>query len=38
MNEAELRQQNKSIIVEKLMLKISPAEIGGDHPPFGPRR
>ena len=36
MNEAELRQQIKSIMVENLMLKITPAEIGDDQPLFGP--
>lgn len=36
MNEAELRQQIKAIMVENLMLKISPAEIGDEQPLFGP--
>jgi len=36
MNEAELRQQIKTIMVENLMLKVSPAEIGDDQPLFGP--
>ncbi len=36
MNEAELRQQIKNIMVENLMLKIPPADIGDDQPLFGP--
>ncbi|MDB6056707.1 MAG: acyl carrier protein [Verrucomicrobiales bacterium] len=36
MNEVELREQIKSIMVENLMLKITPAEIGDDQPLFGP--
>jgi acyl carrier protein len=36
MNEAELRQQIKNIMVENLMLKVAPADIGDDQPLFGP--
>jgi acyl carrier protein len=36
MNDAELRQQIKNIMVENLMLKISPNDIGDDQPLFGP--
>lgn len=36
MNEAELRQQIKNIMVENLMLKVAPTDIGDDQPLFGP--
>jgi acyl carrier protein len=36
MNEAELRQQIKNIMVENLMLKVAPSDIGDDQPLFGP--
>jgi acyl carrier protein len=32
----ELKQQIKSMLVENLMLQISPEEIGDDQPLFGP--
>jgi len=36
MEENELKTRLKEMIVENLMLKISPAEIGDDQPLFGP--
>ena len=36
MEETELKTRLKEMIVENLMLKISPAEIGDDQPLFGP--
>jgi acyl carrier protein len=36
MDESELKTRIKEMMVENLMLKISPAEIGDDQPLFGP--
>jgi acyl carrier protein len=36
MDESELKNRIKEMMVESLMLKISPAEIGDDQPLFGP--
>jgi len=36
MDDAQIRQQIKELMVENLMLKISAAEIGDDQPLFGP--
>jgi acyl carrier protein len=36
MDESELKKRIKDMMVENLMLKISPAEIGDDEPLFGP--
>jgi acyl carrier protein len=36
MNDTDLRQQIKKIMVEDLMLKVTPADIGDDQPLFGP--
>jgi acyl carrier protein len=36
MDESELKKRIKEMMVENLMLKISPAEIGDDQPLFGP--
>ena len=36
MDESELKARIKAMLVENLMLKISPAEIGDDQPLFGP--
>jgi acyl carrier protein len=36
MDESELKKKIKEMMVENLMLKISPAEIGDDQPLFGP--
>lgn len=36
MDDAQIRQQIKELMVENLMLKISATEIGDDQPLFGP--
>jgi acyl carrier protein len=36
MDESELKKRIKEMMVENLMLKIAPAEIGDDQPLFGP--
>ncbi len=36
MDESELKKRIKEMIVENLMLKVSPAEIGDDQALFGP--
>jgi acyl carrier protein len=36
MDESELKKRLKEMMVENLMLKISPAEIGDNQPLFGP--
>ncbi|HUD49275.1 MAG TPA: acyl carrier protein [Candidatus Baltobacteraceae bacterium] len=36
MDQSELKKRIKEMVVENLMLKISPAEIGDDQPLFGP--
>ncbi|HEY3914294.1 MAG TPA: phosphopantetheine-binding protein [Verrucomicrobiae bacterium] len=36
MDETELKRQIKEMMVENLMLKISPPDIGDDQPLFGP--
>jgi acyl carrier protein len=36
MDETELKRRIKEMMVENLMLKISPADIGDDQPLFGP--
>jgi acyl carrier protein len=36
MDDSELKKRIKEMMVENLMLKISPAEIGDDQPLFGP--
>ncbi|HEX4120649.1 MAG TPA: acyl carrier protein [Verrucomicrobiae bacterium] len=36
MDETELKKRIKEMMVENLMLKISPAEIADDQPLFGP--
>ncbi len=36
MDQSELKKRIKEMMVENLMLKISPADIGDDQPLFGP--
>ena len=37
MDESELKKKIKEMMVENLMLKLSPSEIGDDQLPFGPK-